>query len=84
MKTYTFFPIPSEHHHSIKLANCTVYLNNIYICSFAYSIIISYTVFGKQLHIYDINSHKICTVTFSDSLKYLSYVSFENSVYIRS
>ena len=83
MKTYTFFPVPSEHHHSIKLTNCTVYLNNIYICSCAYSIIISYTILGKQLYIYNINSQRICAITFSSSLKSLSYIFFPHSIRIR-
>lgn len=83
MNTYTFFPIPSEHHHSIKLINYTIYLNNIYICSFAYSIIISYTILGKQLYIYDINGQKICTITFSSTLKGLSYVFSQHSVHIQ-
>lgn len=84
MKTYTFYPIPSEHHHSINLTNCIVYLNNNFICSSAYSIILSHTIFGKQLYIYNIDGKRIFSTTFPTSLKEITYLIFSNSIYIQS
>ena len=81
MKTYIFYPIPSEHHQFIALTNCIVYLNNIFLCSSAYSIILSYTILGKQLHIYSINGQKIITITFPDTLNEISYMLLTNSIY---
>lgn len=82
MKTYTFYPIPSEHHHSINITNCIVYLNNSFLCTSAYSIIISYTILGKQLYIYNLNGQKIFTATFPESLKEISYMRYSNSIYL--
>lgn len=83
-ESYTFYPIPSEHHHSINLTNCIVYLNNNFICSSAYSIILSYTIFGKQLYIYNIDGKRIFSTTFPTSLKEITYMIFSNSIYIQS
>lgn len=84
MKTYTFYPVPSEHYQFITLKNCIVYLNNIFICSSAYSIILSYTILGKQLYIYNLNGQKIFTTTFPNTLKEISYIHFTNSIYFNT
>lgn len=84
MKTYTFYPVPSEHYQFITLKNCIVYLNNIFLCSSAYSIILSYTILGKQLYIYDLNGQKIFAITFPNTLKEISYIHFTNSIYFET
>lgn len=84
MRTYKFYPVPSEHCQFITLKNCIVYLNNIFLCSSAYSIILSYTILGKQLCIYNLNGQKIFVITFPDTLKEIAYIHFTNSIYFET
>lgn len=84
MKTYTFFPVPSEHHNFIVMKNCTVYLNNTYLCSSAYSIILSYTILGKYFCVYNINGQKIYSIALPNSLEKISYKISAGSVFFET
>ena len=84
MKTYTFYPVASDNHHYIKLSNYNVYLNNRFVCSFAYSIIISHTIFGKRLCIYSLNGQEIFSTRFPNTQKKISYTICLSSIFIHS
>jgi len=59
MNIYNFYDHPSESCKIIYTNNFNVYLNMIPLCSHVYSIMISYTINGKYLNMYDNNGNRI-------------------------
>lgn len=81
MNTFSFYSQPSEHCKLIYLINNNVYLNNFLLCSNTSLVMISYTILGKRLHMYNQNGKLLFIHFLPISTAEISYYQVENNIY---
>lgn len=84
MNIYNFCGYPSESCKIICVNNFNVYLDMTLLCSHVYSIMISYTISGKHLNMYDNNGKRIHSHLLQDDIIKLSYSQLYNTLYFDS
>ena len=81
MNIYSFYESPSESCKTICTNDFNVYLDMTLLCSHVYSILISYTINGKHLNMYDNNGKRINSHLLSDNVIKLSYYQSHDNLY---
>lgn len=84
MNKYNFYDYPSEICKIIHLNNFKVYLDKVFLCHNASTIIISYTITGKHLNAYDKNGERIYSHHFLPNVTGISFYKVYNAILFHS
>lgn len=84
MNEFNFQSHPSELCKVICVNNISVYLDLVLLCSHVYSIMISYTIAGKHITLYDNNGKRIQSHLLPISVVKISYYQSYNTIYFNS